>query len=113
MSGELVLITAGGILAGLAIIGIILYLINRKIKTKLNKLQLLAVASGIGIIIFAVLHNVVYALGIVWFGDDFWVGGDEATMFIIALFVCPLGLVGAAIGTIILRKRRQKREGEN
>ena len=108
MTGEMVLITLGGILVGLAVIGIFLILINWKIKTKLNKLQLLGVASGIGMIVFAILHNVVYALGIVWFGDGLWAGGDEPVLFIIAIFVCPLGLIGTAIGTIILRKRKQK-----
>ena len=106
MTETMIFITLGGTLVGLTIIGILLFLIKRKVKTKLDKLQLLGLASAIGIIVFAILHNVVYALGKVWFGNDFWVAGDEPVLIIIAVYVCPLGLIGAAIGTTILRKRR-------
>ena len=74
---------------------------------KLNKFQLLAVASAIGFLVFAILHNVVYGLGIVWFGDDCWAAGDESVLFTIAIIVCPLGLLVAVIGNTILRKHRR------
>lgn len=107
MTETVIFITLGGTLVGLIIIGISLFLIQRKIKVKLNMFQLLAVASAIGFLVFAILHNVVYALGIVWFGDDFWAAGDESVLFIIALIVCPLGLLVGATGTLILRKHRR------
>ena len=108
MTETVIFITLGGILVGLIAIGICLVLIQWKIKTKLNKFQLLAVASAIGFPVFAILHNVVYALGIVWFGDDCWgSNGDEPVLFIVALFVCPLGLLVAVIGDKILRKHRK------
>ena len=107
MTETMIFITLGGTLVGLTIIGIFLFLIQRKVKVKLNKLQLLGVASAIGILVFAILHNVVYALGIVWFGDDFWAAGDESVLIIIALYVCPLGLLVAVIGNNILRKHRR------
>ncbi len=107
MTETVIFITLGGTLVGLTTIGILLFLIQRKIKEKLNKFQLLAVASAIGFLVFAILHNVVYALGIVWFGDDCWAAGDESVLFTIALIVCPLGLLVGAIGTLILRKHRR------
>jgi hypothetical protein len=107
MTETVIFITLGGTLVGLTTIGILLFLIQRKIKEKLNKFQLLAVASAIGFPVFAILHNVVYALGIVWFGDDCWAAGDESVLFTIALIVCPLGLLVGAIGTLILRKHRR------
>ena len=107
MTETVIFITLGGALVGFIIIGISLFLIQRKVKVKLNKFQLLAVASAIGFLVFAILHNVVYGLGIVWFGDDFWAAGDESVLIIIALYVCPLGLLVAVIGNKILRKHRR------
>ncbi|MFC2056713.1 hypothetical protein ACFLTO_03985 [Chloroflexota bacterium] len=106
MTETMVFITLGGTLVGITIIGILLFLIQRKIKVRLNKFQLLAVGSGMGFPIFAILHNVVHALGIVWFGDDYWAAGDESVLFIITLIVCPLGLLVGGIGTLILRKQK-------
>ncbi len=107
MTEAVIFITLGGVLVGLILIGICLVLIQWKIKTKLNKFQLLAVASAIGFPVFAIMHNVVYGLGIVWFGDDFWAAGDESVLIIIALYVCPLGLLVALIGNNIFRKRKR------
>ena len=107
MTETVIFITLGGALVGFIIIGISLFLIQRKIKVKLNKFQLLGVGSAIGVLVFSILHNVVYGLGIVWFGDDFWVAGDESVLIIIALYACPLGLIGAVIGNKILRKYRR------
>jgi hypothetical protein len=107
MTETVIFITLGGALVGFIIIGISLFLIQRKIKAKLNKFQLLAVASAIGFLVFAILHNVVYGLGIVWFGDDCWAAGDESVLFTIAIIVCPLGLLVAVIGNTILRKHRR------
>jgi len=44
------------------------------------------------------LHNAIYALGIVAFGADFWAAGDEPVFFIIALIVVPAGFVAGAFG---------------
>jgi len=107
MTETVIFITLGGVLVGFLIIGISLFLIQRKVRVKLNKFQLISVASAIGILIFSILHNVVYALGIVWFGDDFWATGDESVLIIIALYVCPLGLLIAVIGNKIIRKHRR------
>lgn len=46
------------------------------------------------------LHNGIYALGIVAFGWGFWGEGDEPVFFIIALFVVPAGLIAGAFGRL-------------
>ena len=106
MAGTVILITIGGIVIGLAIIGILLFLIQRKLEVKLNKFKLLAVGSAIGIPIFAILHNVVYGIGILMLGDNCWEAGDEAVIFMIALFVCPIGIVVGVVGSRILGRNK-------
>ncbi len=44
------------------------------------------------------LHNGIYGLGIVAFGEGFWVAGDEPVFFMIAIFVVPAGFIVGAIG---------------
>ena len=105
MTETMILVALGGALVGFMIIGISLFLIQRKVKVKLNKFQLLSVASAVGFLVFAILHNVVYKLGIAWFGDDGWAAGDESVLFTIAL-VCPLGLLVGVIGNKLLRRHR-------
>jgi len=94
----------------LLVVGIVLILntIKRKITGKLKKFQLLAGASALGLPVFAVLHNVVYMLGIMWFGESAWGNGDEPVFFILAAIVCPLGLLVGGIGTIIIRRKHRR-----
>ncbi len=94
----------------LLVVGIVLILntIKRKITGKLKKFQLLAGASALGLPVFAVLHNVVYMLGIMWFGESAWGNGDEPVFFILAAIVCPLGLLVGGIGTIIIRIKHRR-----
>jgi hypothetical protein len=47
-----------------------------------------------------ILHNGIYALGILCFGWGFWGEGDEPVFFIIALFVVPAGLIAGAFGRL-------------
>ena len=93
----------------LLVVGIVLILntIKRKITGKLKKFQLLAGASALGLPVFAVLHNVVYMLGIMWFGESARGNGDEPVFFILAAIVCPLGLLVGGIGTIIIRMKQR------
>ena len=44
------------------------------------------------------LHNGIYGLGIVAFGEGFWAAGDEPVFFMIAIFVVPAGFIVGAIG---------------
>ncbi len=67
---------------------------------RILKIFLLVAGISLGTFIISVaLHNVIYGLLILWFGEDFWdrIGvGDEPVFFIIAL----LSIVGFAIGLI-------------
>ncbi len=94
----------------LLVFGIVLILITikRKVKGKLKKFQLLAGASALGIPVFAVLHNVAYMLGVTWFGESAFGNGDEPVFFILAVIVCPLGLLVGGIGSIILRMKHRR-----
>jgi len=63
-------------------------------------------ASLAGFAVFAFLHNVVYGLFIHFFGANFWSGGDEPFFFILAVIVCPLGVIVGAIGSIVIAIKR-------
>ena len=94
----------------LLVFGIVLILatVKRKVTGKLKKFQLLAGASALGIPVFAVLHNVAYMLGIMWFGESAWGNGDEPVFSILAVIVCPLGLLVGGIGSIIIRIKQRR-----
>jgi len=49
-----------------------------------------------------ILHNVIYALGIYFFGENFWgVGGDEPLFFIIAIIIIPVYFIISVIYNLI------------
>jgi hypothetical protein len=88
---------------GFAIIALTL---KSQFERKPKAFLLLAGSSLAGIPVFAVLHNLVYALFILIFGEGFWNGGDEPFFFILALLVCPISyLVGFVSSLVCLRKR--------
>ena len=69
-------------------------------------------ASGLGIVVFAVLHNVFEAMA--WRLSDSsllhgFLGGLGGVFFLIAILVCPPGLLVGAIGAGVMsaRKRNQ------
>ncbi len=83
------------------------YLFYDRVKPKLDEgrlkmLKIFLLVAGIssGVFIISVfLHNVIYGLCILWFGEDFWGrngAGDEPVFFIIAL----LSVVAFAVGLI-------------
>jgi hypothetical protein len=47
-----------------------------------------------------ILHNGIYALGILCFGWGFWGEGDEPVFFFIGLIVVPAGLIAGAFGRL-------------
>jgi hypothetical protein len=65
-------------------------------KYSLKHFLLLLWLSGQALILDAVMHNAVYALGIVCFGPGFW--EDEPLFFILATMVVPVGLIAGAFG---------------
>ncbi|MCL5986810.1 MAG: hypothetical protein M1371_09675 [Actinobacteria bacterium] len=91
-------------------IAIIVLTIKAKLKGLIKKFLLLAGASITGILVFALLHNLVYGLFIYFFGANFWdrIGGDEPFFFILATIVCPIGFLVGAIGSIVLLSKRKR-----
>ena len=92
-------------IAIMSILGIVLIILAAKAKfTKIAKVFfILTGASGIGIGLSLILHNLVYALLTKLFGEGIWgAAGDEPVFFILATIVCPLALLVGAIGSIVL-----------
>jgi len=81
----------------------------------LKRFLALTGASAVGFFASVILHNIVYGLFIRLFGSDFWdrIGvGDEPFFFIMAVFVCPIGFLVGAAGSIVLFIRERKRRKE-
>ena len=94
----------------LIILGIALIVLAARTPViKPLRISLILTGSAIaGIPVCVILHNMVYALFIVLFGEDFWgPNGDEAFFFIMGLIVCPLVLIGGTISTIVLMIRNR------
>jgi hypothetical protein len=99
------MVSAGAIFLLLGVTLIVLT-VREKVGGMLRKFFLLTGASAPGIIVSILLHSAVYALFIYFFGEDFWtrVGlEDEPFFFMMAIFVCPLGFLVGAIGSIVIR----------
>ncbi|MBN2421830.1 hypothetical protein JXB41_01270 [Candidatus Woesearchaeota archaeon] len=97
-------------LAGLGIIftilGIILIIKAIKLKNKpAKRFLLLTGIAAAGILPGTILHNLVYALFILLFGEGFWQGGDEPVFFIFALVVCPILFIIGSTGTLVNLKK--------
>lgn len=95
------------------LLGVILIFlaIKSKIKGKLKKFLILTGASAAGFFVFVLLHNFLYALGIV--AEHIIVIKYLAeilhiTSFIIAVFICPLGFLVGVIGSIVLLIKKKK-----
>jgi hypothetical protein len=74
-------------------IALIVFTLWEKVGGRLKGSFLLAGASAAGFLIFVLLHNAFYALGV-----DFL----EAAFLFMAVLVCPLGFLVGAIGSIVL-----------
>jgi hypothetical protein len=106
------------LLVVLAIVFVLLGLVVVVLTVRLNEARikkgffLLAGASAVAMPLCALLHNVVYALFILWFGEGFWErhGADEPVFFILAIIVCPaLFFVGTVGSLVFLTKASQDR----
>lgn len=94
-----------GVLALIFLIlgGVLFYLaLKSKIKGKLKLFLLMVGGSSAGFLIFVILHNLVYALFILLFGQDFWKGGDEPFFFTLAIIVCPIAFLVGSVGSLVL-----------
>jgi hypothetical protein len=100
--------SAFAVFAGLGVTLLVLT-VRTKVAGILKKFLLLTGASAVGFPVFAALHNLVYALLIIWFGEDFWgAGGDEPVFFILAAIVCPIGFLVGTVGTIVLAIKNKR-----
>lgn len=72
---------------------------------------LLLAASALGFVVFAILHNLLYALGEMT--DLAWLkallGALHAAAFLIALLLCPVGVLVGLVGWVaaVFRSRRE------
>ena len=82
------------------VLGIIFLVITKKGKTRgvLRGFQFLMGASAVGLPLSGVLHNVLSAL----------LNVEEPVFFMIAVFVCPIGLLVGAVGTILVNVRSKQ-----
>lgn len=98
-------LSAMAVLAGAFIVlAVALAVMTAKLKEPgIRKRFFMATGISAALIpICAILHNVVYGLCMMWFGRDFWKGGDEAVFFILAIFVFPAMFVLGTTGSIVL-----------
>jgi hypothetical protein len=96
----LVVLAIAFVLLGLAMV---VLTVRLKEATTKKVFFLMAGASAVAIPICALLHNVVYALFILWFGEGFWErhGTDEPVFFILAMVVFPALFLVGTIGSIV------------
>lgn len=74
-----------------------------------RKFLLLMGVSSAGIVVFSILHNLVYALFVVLFGENFWgASGDEPAFFILSIIACPLGFIAGLIGIVTVHFKKGK-----
>ncbi len=87
-------------------VALVVLTIKRKVPGLLQKFLLLAGSCAVGLLLFAILHNLVTALLINFFG--FGADFDELVFFILATTVCPLGFLVGAVGSIVLAIRNRR-----
>jgi len=91
-------------LFGLGVVGLGIALLvlaaRAKVGRRLKGFLLLTGASATGVLVFAVLHNLVYALLINFFG--FGADFDEPVFFIMATMICPLAFLVGVVGSVVL-----------
>ncbi len=107
LKGLPLIIISGAVLFLLGV-ALIFFTVKEKERGLLKKFLILTGASAAGFFVSVFLHNTIYGLFIQWFGADFWNGGDEPFLFIMAVFVCPIGFLVGAIGSIVLAIRRSR-----
>ncbi|MBW2978359.1 hypothetical protein KY331_05940 [Candidatus Woesearchaeota archaeon] len=91
------------------ILGIVLIVLAARMKKSRLKIYLLLTGiSAAGIPACVILHNLVYALFMVMFGEGFWgEAGDEPVFFIIGVLVFPILFIVGAVRSLILFKKKK------
>lgn len=95
-----------------AMLGVVLMVVAARMRGNrtLKIFLLVSGSSAAGVLLCAVLHNVVYGLMIHWFGAGIWdrLGlADEPVFFVLALFVCPTLFFVGEIGSVVLFLRKK------
>ena len=96
--------------------GLILTFLAVKSESKglLRKFLMLTGISSVSFFVGVLLHNAFYALSVV--ASDvvllrYFAGGSQVAFFVIAVFVCPVGfLIGAGGSIVLLTKKRKTKE---
>jgi hypothetical protein len=84
---------------------LIFFTIREKIEKKLKKFLLLTGVSSLGFFIFVFLHNIFYALSLITSNIvvlSYLMEFLQVIFFILSIFVCPLGFLIGAVGSILL-----------
>ena len=84
---------------------LIVVTVREKVEGILKKFLLLTGASAVGLPISILLHNAVSRLFNI----------EEPVFFIMAIFVCPIGFLVGAVGTIVLaiKNKQAKHSSQN
>ena len=92
-------------------VALLVLTVKKKVPGLLRKFLLLAASSAVGLLFFAVLHNLVTALLINFFG--FGADFDEPVFFLLATTICPLGFLVGAIGSFVLAIKDRRLTASN
>ncbi|MFC2020076.1 hypothetical protein ACFLU4_09090 [Chloroflexota bacterium] len=89
----------------LAGVALLFLTVKTKVGGILKKFLLATGASAVGMPVFALLHNVVSGLFKI----------EEPVFFIMAIFVCPIGIMVGAVGTIVfaIKSKQVKQSSQN
>ncbi len=101
---KLTIVVFASLIITFSVLAAVLVVLTARVKEAfIRKLFFIVTgASAAGVLVFGILHNLVYGL-CVKFGWVYWgEGGDEPVFFILALFVCPVLFFLGALGSIVL-----------
>ncbi len=90
------------------ILGAMLAIISRKQKGALRVFLMMAGISAICPFVFSILHNVFYALAIIFENLKLLFEILHVASFFIALIIAPVAFIVGAVGSVILLKRNKK-----
>ena len=91
-------------------VGLIITTTKEKITGKRKLYLLLSGFSSAGFFLFGVLHNLFYALSTITENSvilNKTINFFGAGFFLVAVIVCPIGLIMGIVGTLILLKKSQ------
>lgn len=112
--GELFLPGGMILLAIFSIVGLVfIILVRRKMKEgKLKKSLLINGYSAFGVLVFSVLHNLMYALGEMIMGNtlEYIIGVTGGGLFILSVVICPVIFLITAITSIVYYSKSKKQK---